>query len=225
MASLAKAIVKDLATLKDSSQGRSMSAYMRNLFPFLGVSSPNRKEVVRRYNKEAKNLKRPQLRTELQHLWDQNEREYQYAAIDLYISCKRQIELEDHDLIAHMITTKQWWDTVDLIASHLVGELWQKYPHIRDQVAQEWLESKDVWLNRTCLLYQLKYKESVDTDFLTQAISMVKHKDEFFIQKAIGWALRQHSKTDREYVFATIDELEIYGLARREALKHINKKS
>ncbi len=223
MTAIATSIIEDLAALKDEEQAAAMSAYMRGLFPFLGVPSPMRKQVVRRYNKAAKSLDRSELRSELDALWDQNEREYQYAAIDLYIARKSEMQKEDEDLITHMIKTKQWWDTVDLLATHLVGELWKNYPDIKNERSQEWLSSEDIWLNRTCLLYQLKYKDSVDTDYLTYAISKVKHKDEFFIQKAIGWALRQYSKVDATYVLDLLDDMEITGLARREALKHINK--
>jgi len=223
MTAIATSIIEDLAALKDEEQAAAMSAYMRGLFPFLGVPSSKRKQVVRRYNKAAKSLDRSELRSELDALWDQNEREYQYAAIDLYIARKSEMQKEDEDLITHMIKTKQWWDTVDLLATHLVGELWKNYPDIKNERSQEWLSSEDIWLNRTCLLYQLKYKDSVDTDYLTYAISKVKHKDEFFIQKAIGWALRQYSKVDATYVLDLLDDMEITGLARREALKHINK--
>jgi len=223
MTAIVTSIIEDLAALKDEEQAAAMSAYMRGLFPFLGVPSPMRKQVVRRYNKAAKSLDRSELRSELDALWDQNEREYQYAAIDLYIARKSEMQKEDEDLITHMIKTKQWWDTVDLLATHLVGELWKNYPDIKNERSQEWLSSEDIWLNRTCLLYQLKYKDSVDTDYLTYAISKVKHKDEFFIQKAIGWALRQYSKVDATYVLDLLDDMEITGLARREALKHINK--
>jgi len=223
MTAIVTSIIEDLAALKDEEQAAAMSAYMRGLFPFLGVPSPMRKQVVRRYNKAAKSLDRSELRSELDALWDQNEREYQYAAIDLYIARKSEMQKEDEDLITHMIKTKQWWDTIDLLATHLVGELWKNYPDIKNERSQEWLSSEDIWLNRTCLLYQLKYKDSVDTDYLTYAISKVKHKDEFFIQKAIGWALRQYSKVDATYVLDLLDDMEITGLARREALKHINK--
>jgi len=122
-----------------------------------------------------------------------------------------------------MLTTKQWWDTIDLVASHLVGALWMKYPKDRSRVWADWLSTEDIWLNRTCLLFQLKYKSDLDVTLLRESIRSLKHKDEFFIQKAIGWALRQHSKVDPIEVMSIVDEYQITGLAKKEALKYTRR--
>src|SRR5699024_9475553 len=99
-------------------------------------------------------------------------------------------------LIEHIITTKSWWDTVDAIATHLVGELFAKYPHLITEKGDNWLRLENIWLQRSMILFQLKYKEKTNEDLLYSIIKQLKHIDEFFIQKAIGWSLREHSKTN-----------------------------
>jgi len=160
---------------------------------------------------------------EILTIWEQGEREYQYCAIDMYIACKSKLVTSDMDTIIHLLSTKQWWDSIDLLASHLVGGLWRKHTDLRDQYFDKWLESDDIWLNRTCLIYQLKYKEDLDTCYMEKAIDGLIHKNEFFIQKAIGWILRQHSKIEPSYVEAFVKERSITGLAKREALKYVLK--
>lgn len=214
-------IIDRLSSLRNESKSQAMAKYMRDKFTFLGISSPDRKQVVKEYIPRLRSLDQLARAEIILALWQQEEREYQYGAMDLYIACKSKLAEEDMDVVIHLLSTKQWWDTIDLLASHLVGHLWKKYPDLREKYFATWLEEEDIWLNRTCLLYQLKYKDLLDTTLLEQAIRALQHKDEFFIQKAIGWILRQHSRYDPEYVRSIVQSEGIQGLAKREAFKLI----
>ena len=122
-----------------------------------------------------------------------------------------------------MITHKSWWDTIDRIAKKLVGEYFKVFPDKVDPYIEKWLESDNIWLQRTCLLFQLGYKEETDVDLLFKLVEELSEIDEFFIQKAIGWALREYSKIDPEVIRNFITSHDLSSLATREGLKIINK--
>lgn len=216
-------IIERLSSLRDQSKSQAMAKYMRDKFAFLGITSPDRKQVIKEYIPRVRSLDHLPRTEIILALWQQEEREYQYAAMDLYIASKSKLAEEDMDVVVDLLSTKQWWDTIDLLASHLVGHLWKKYPHLHEKYYSSWLKEEDIWLNRTCLLYQLKYRELLDTTALEQAITALQHKNEFFIQKAIGWILRQYSRYDPGYVISIVQTKGIQGLAKREALKLIEQ--
>jgi 3-methyladenine DNA glycosylase AlkD len=120
----------------------------------------------------------------------------------------------------YMLTTKSWWDTVDNI-SHVVGIHFKRYPKAREKYLAKWRSSKNVWLRRTAILYQLDYKVETDFDLLCEIIRENLGETEFFINKAIGWALRQYARIDPKAVKKFVKETtELHPLSRREALKH-----
>jgi len=119
-----------------------------------------------------------------------------------------------------MIVNKSWWDTVDFIASNSVGREMGRIGNW-SPIMEEWLTSGNIWLQRTTLIFQLKYRNRVDKDWLHYAISNLRVDNEFFIQKAIGWALRQHARVDPDWVLAEVEQQGLVGLARREVLKHL----
>lgn len=151
-------------------------------------------------------------------LWKLPEREYQYIAVDFLVRKKDNLCTGHLDLIEYLIVTKSWWDTVDALASHAAGKIYYKYPECADNRGERWLTSGNMWLERTMLLFQLKYKDKTDEARLFLIIDRIKHIDEFFIQKAIGWALREYSNV-RRY----IESQDLSKLAKREGLKHIQK--
>jgi len=123
-----------------------------------------------------------------------------------------------------LIINKSWWDTVDYIASNLVGPYFRIYPEKIAPVTSHWMESRNMWLQRTCLLFQLKYRGDTDTGLLTGFIEQLKDSKEFFIRKAIGWSLREYSKTNPEFVISFVRNNHLSGLSEREALKWIQRK-
>jgi 3-methyladenine DNA glycosylase AlkD len=127
-------------------------------------------------------------------------------------------------LLEKLITTESWWDTVDGLAANQVGGVLARFPEIREPYIDRWRQEEDFWLRRTTLLFQLRYKGQTDADLLFALIKENLADQEFFIQKAIGWSLREYSKSNAEAVQQFVAETELSGLAQREALKWMKNK-
>lgn len=133
----------------------------------------------------------------------------------------RHLTPDDLPLIEELISTRSWWDTVDILASHLAGGILRRHRDLASAKVGEWLDSGELWLQRTALLCQLKWKTDTDRDLLALAIDRTRDSPEFFLRKAIGWALREYAKTDPGWVRAYVDRTpNLSPLSRREALKH-----
>jgi 3-methyladenine DNA glycosylase AlkD len=156
--------------------------------------------------------------------WEQPEREFQYFAMALVGQHLDLVKRNDFHLYHHMITNHSWWDTVDMVSSHGVGNHLSRFPDLQDELHKQWLHSENMWLQRTMMLYQLKYKSKTDTGRLRANILHCCTSDEFFIQKAIGWALREYSKTDATWVEKFIRTHELKPLSRREGMKWLEKR-
>lgn len=200
-----------------------MKAYMKNRFDFLGIQMNDRKMLSAQFQLAAKNLPKEDLWQLSEHLWKMPEREYQYVAMDMWSNKLKVLQPEDISKVEMMILKKSWWDTVDWLAARMMGHCLYQFPESLKEYAPNWIESDNIWLNRTCLLFQLFYKKETDFDLLKSYISKLKHKNEFFIQKAIGWSLRQYSKTNPIAVKEYVNENNFSKLAEREALKWISK--
>ncbi|MCJ8008816.1 DNA alkylation repair protein [Lederbergia wuyishanensis] len=210
---------------RNQENATAMEQYMKNLFPFLGIRSPERKAISADWLKSVGVVPNEALSPFIKELWGKPEREYQYIALDYLVKKKKYLLETDIELMEYLIVTKSWWDTVDLIASHLVGELFSKHPHLIKTYGEKWIASDNMWLQRTMILFQLKYKNKTDEQLLYSYISRTSHIDEFFIQKAIGWSLREYSKTNPEAVAQFIETHELSNLARREGSKYVRVKS
>jgi 3-methyladenine DNA glycosylase AlkD len=201
-----------------------MAKYMRDQFPFLCLKSPQRKALFKQFLAEE-GLPPPQeLEAIVRDLWQLPQREYQYTAQDFLHRLHRHIQSTDIGLIEYLITTKSWWDTVDGLASHAVGDLFRRFPDTRAETVQRWRHSGDFWLRRTTLLFQLGYKQATDEKLLFSLIHDNLDSDEFFIQKAIGWALREYSKTSPDAVREFVARTPLAPLSEREALKWMKGK-
>jgi 3-methyladenine DNA glycosylase AlkD len=129
---------------------------------------------------------------------------------------------EDLPWIKALILEKSWWDSVDFLATHAVGSLLERFPaHIRP-VLETWIHDPNMWLNRSAIIAQILYRKNLDVDFLAMAILPHIPSKEFFLRKAIGWALRSHAARDPHWVHAFVEahRAELSGLSIREALKH-----
>jgi len=122
-------------------------------------------------------------------------------------------------LFEYMVTHKSWWDTIDFIAVKLMGAYFKMYPEEIEVYIEKWLKSNNIWLQRCALLFQLKYKEGLDTNLLKYVINSLLGSKEFFINKAIGWVLREYSRTNPKWVREFVDKTELNPLSRREALR------
>jgi 3-methyladenine DNA glycosylase AlkD len=196
-----------------------MAKYMKNQFPFLGIKTPERRELSKEFIKERKKAKTVDWDF-IFNCYELPEREFQYLAIGYLDTVKALLTIDDMERIKKMITTKSWWDTVDSI-SPIVGHIAMKYPNIKEDVLNDWIFSDNIWLKRVAILFQLKYKDKTDTAFLTKAILNNANTTEFFINKAIGWALREYSKTNKEWVREFIANNQLSKLSVNEGSKYI----
>ena len=199
-------------------------AYMRNQYDFFGLKAPEQAELRCEFLKAHGLPPIDELRTIIRELWQQPEREFQYLGMMMLEKYIKKVEADFISLLEFMITTKSWWDTVDMIAARLVGIHFKRYPKQIPVYTEKWMKSGNFWLQRTALLFQLKYKKDTDTDLLFDLIERLNHEDEFFIRKAIGWALREYSKTDPEAVISFVESHELKPLSRKEALKVVERK-
>jgi 3-methyladenine DNA glycosylase AlkD len=196
-------------------------AYMKNRFEFYGIKTPVRREIQKPFLQKQSLPPKNKAASIIQILWKKPEREYQYFAQELAQKYLRQLEMADINLFEYMITHKSWWDTVDLIATKLVGKYLTVFPERRNKIIVKWISSGNIWLQRTTLLYQLHYKEKLDKEFLAYIINSLSGSEEFFINKAIGWVLREYSKTNPDWVAAFTQKAELNSLSRKEALRLI----
>lgn len=203
--------------------GIAMSRYMKGHFPFYGIKSPERVLLTKEWMKDVPADLSTEERWELvTALWKKDQREFQYVAMDYLHGWKRNlIALEDIKKIEFLITHRSWWDTVDSVASNYLGKYFLKFPEQIEPTVTAWRKSNNLWLKRSCMLFQLKYREKTDLELLKNLIRQFQPEKEFFIQKAIGWTLRQYSKTDPVPVRKFVDEIQLKGLAAKEATKYL----
>ncbi len=214
-----KPLVKSFKENANPANAEPMAKYMKNLFPYLGIKTPTRKELLIDFFKEYGLPEMSRLKQITLDLWDLPEREFQYVAIGLLRKFTKKWGEDFIDLFEQLIITKSWWDSVDGLASWMVGEHFIRFPDIRDKYINRWMKSGNMWLQRTCLLFQLGYKEKTDAMLMKSIIIALNGSDEFFINKAIGWILREYSKTDAQTVMDFVENNELSPLSNREALK------
>ncbi len=213
-------ILRELRDNETPSQAAPMAKYMKNKFSFLGITRPARNKIQAGFLKEVRQEKRINWEF-IFKCWDLPEREYQYLAVDYLTTRVQLLQKEDMAKLELLITQKPWWDTIDSIAVKLVGELCNKYPGLIDDYILNWAASDNIWLARTAILFQLKYKQNTDTILLARIIIQNSNSREFFINKAIGWILREFSKTDRQWVKIFIANNPLHPLSVREGSKYL----
>lgn len=221
-AAAADEVVAQLRAIADPARGSEMSRYMRGLFPYLGVASPQRREATRHVVRAARTARAREVIDFAERCWTIPERELQYVATDALREARSVLGPDDLGALRGLITTKSWWDTVDAIAPWPVGSLVERHP---DLVAamDDWIVDDDIWVARSALLHQLHCKDRTDADRLFRYVLTVADSTEFFLRKASGWALRQYARADPEAVraFVADHDAELSTLTKREALKRI----
>ncbi|MEV6925750.1 DNA alkylation repair protein [Dactylosporangium sp. NPDC051485] len=204
----------------DPQRAAPMRAYMREQFPFLGIPSPARAALSRPLLRGP--FSEADLRETARACWALPEREYQYFACDLLRRHAKALTPASMPLLRELVTTKPWWDTVDVLAAHVAGPMVRAHPGLVSTMDEWTREGTDHWLVRTAILHQLRYRESLDFARLSDYCRRWAAEPDFFIRKAIGWALREHAKTDpaavRGFVAAHPD---LSPLSVREALKNL----
>lgn len=206
-------------------EAEGMSRYMKNRFSFYGIKKPKRAEIQKRwYSLIPKDFNHENKRELVLELWQKEQREFHYVALDFMAKWKeRDILLEDSGFIEFLLTNHSWWDSVDILASNYLSRYLRFFPNKREEVINSWRKSENMWLRRSCLIFQLRYKSETNFTLLKELVLELQHEKEFFIQKAIGWSLREYAKTNPESVKNFVEESGIQGLARREAMKYLKK--
>ena len=194
-----------------------MAAYMRNQFEFLGVGTPARRAATKALYRGMKGYSADELIEAAWALWNCCEREYQYAAVDLLAMYSNRLDVDHLPFLMELVQSKSWWDTVDAIAS-VVGKV-LRYRH--DGMNQAIIH-QNMWVRRVALLHQLGWRDKTDEALLFSYSLQCAHEKEFFIQKAIGWALRDYARHNPQAVreFAVAEKSRLAPLSYREANKH-----
>jgi 3-methyladenine DNA glycosylase AlkD len=221
---LALAVTDAFAPHRDASRAAAMSAYMRDQFPFLGIPAPRRDAVSKQVIAAIPPADEESLLSAARACWDLEEREYQYFGVRLlrqHVGLMTPASIPTYE---RLTTTKPWWDTVDELSSHIAGPLVAAYPELRS-TTDTWISHPDFWLARTAILHQLGYKSTTDADVLFRYCLTRGSDKEFFIRKAIGWALREYSKTDPAAVLSFVDAHSeaLSPLSKREATRRIGR--
>jgi len=198
--------------------------YLKNQFEFYGLTSPVRKSLQKQILEDYAMLSKEESYKIIKIFWQKPQRELQYFALELARKQIKNQESSDIELYEWLLLNKSWWDTVDFIASELVGKYFLKFPKKRNPMMEKWLLSGNIWLQRSAIIFQLKYREKTDVVFLAKTIHQLIESKEFFIKKAIGWSLRQYAKQNPNWTLKFVNQTNILsGLSRREALKNISR--
>lgn len=208
-----------LPSLGDTKVAFGAQEYMKGIAPFIGIRAPERRKVSKVLAKKLPLPTSDELGQTARALWKLPEREYHYLACDLieiFIDSADKNFLADH--VEFLISHKSWWDTVDLLGSAAVSPLTFQYPSVT--LMRRWSKSSNIWLNRAAIQHQRGRKSETDIPLLLEILDHHSNQSEFFIAKAIGWALRDLSRINNlEVKKFLMEHPELDKVAVREALK------
>ena len=199
-----------------------MRDYMRGQFDYFGIKTPLRKELTKQFVTEYGYPTVEEMPEFMQLIWNEPYRELHHVGISILVRFIEKMPEESIELYEFLLTNHSSWDTVDMLANKVIGGHLKRFPHLIPSVNKHFLEHDDMWLNRTALLFQLKYKKDMDTNLLTLNINYLMHRKEFFVRKAIGWVLREYSRTDASFILNFVANHDLAALSKKEALRLIN---
>ena len=213
-------LITDFEENRNELLAESMSKYMQDKFRFLGIRGATRTEIYKKYFPDARKTKIIDWDF-VESCWNKEEREFQYVVVYYLKAMQKFLKREDISKLKYLIVTKSWWDTVDLLAK-VIGSLVIRIEGY-DQIMLEWSKDSNIWLKRVAILYQLSLKDKVDKQVLDRILENNLGDNEFFINKAVGWALRDYSKYNPEWVreFIKKNKDNMANLSIREASKYI----
>lgn len=215
----AQMLLKELQNLANADDARAMKAYMRGRFEFLGVKTPARRKAAKAFFKKHGGADIDW--RFVRQAWEHPFREMQYAALDYLETRKNLLRPGDLPQLKKLAQSKSWWDTIDFL-DRLAGGIIAGFPETRPVILQ-WSRDEDIWLRRLAIDHQLLRKDQTDQHLLEQILVNNLNQTEFFINKAIGWALRDYSKTNPEWVknFIRQHHGKMAPLSIREASKYL----
>ena len=220
-------ISKYFSDHENQENARNMAAYMKTTMPFYGIRVPERRLIIKQAIKKFSIQNHIEYWEVIHQLWNQPHREEKYAAIDIARSYPYYINLDSLLLFKQMIKEGAWWDFVDDIAIHLVGTILMKSPSAMWPILKRWSNDSCLWMRRAVIICQNKLKTKTNQKYLFHFCLQRAHERDFFIKKAIGWALREYAKTSPRIVQKFLRENKEYfsTLSYKEALKNLKKSS
>ena len=218
-----KAIEQLYASNSNKENAYAMAKYMKFNFEYYGIKSPLRKELQRNFIADYGIPDTENILEIIKLLWQTDKRELHYSAMEIFEKRIKELDSSVIDFLEYLIISNSWWDSIDFISPKLVGYVFKTNPELIPTYTDKWIESDNFWLQRSAILFQLKYKQNTDFELLKSIILRLNTEDEFFIRKSIGWALREYSKTNPELVKEFIENNELKPLSAKEGLKVIIK--
>lgn len=218
--------VKELTVIlkknADPENATAMGKYMKDLFPYFGIKKPVRTEITKPlFIKYRESMNEAWLLKTTALLWKEKQREYHYVALDLLNRNRKTMTAKSLKEFEKLAVRNSWWDSVDALCNYAIAPLLLRYPELKPEM-KRYAVHENKWLRRIAIIHQLLYKNKTDEKFLFEACRQNQSDPDFFIRKAIGWALRQYAKTDPKAVYGFIEANrgQLSGLSIREALKH-----
>lgn len=213
-------LYEEMIQHKNEEQAQRMSKYMLNKFEYIGIKTPERREIFKNFFKEYKNGEKIDWEF-VNKCWENKYREFQYIAADYLKNMKDKLTIDDIPNLKQLILKKSWWDTIDNL-DMTIGALALKDSNV-NKILLEWSLDENIWLRRIAIDHQLLRKEKTNTELLEKILKNNLGQAEFFINKAIGWALRDYSKTNPEWVKTFIEENKekMAKLSIKEASKYL----
>jgi 3-methyladenine DNA glycosylase AlkD len=201
-----------------------MKRYMRDQFEYLGLKGPALGELLKGFYAQNGLPDTSDLDSIVCDLWSLPQREFQYVATGLISKFENKLPESFIETLEYLLITKSWWDTVDSISSGVLGIHFKRFPRVKKKYLAKWRKSDNFWLRRATILFQLNYKQDIDFELLCEIVRENLGSQEFFINKAIGWALRQYTRVDPQAVRKFVAETPLHPLSAREALKWLEKR-
>ena len=213
-------LYEEMIRHKNEEQAQKMSKYMLNKFEYIGIKTPERREIFKNFFKEYKNEEKIDWEF-VNKCWENKHREFQYIAADYLKNMKDKLTIDDIPKFKRLILKKSWWDTIDNL-DMTIGTLALKDSNV-NKILLEWSLDENIWLRRIAIDHQLLRKEKTNTELLEKILKNNLGQAEFFINKSIGWALRDYSKTNPEWVknFIEKNRENMAKLSIKEASKYL----
>ena len=223
---LADNLINHFISHQNLQDALSMKNYMKDNFEFIGLKKDLRVDLVKNFWIKNELPEGDGLKEFVQILWNQPYRELHYVAMQLLEKPIKKKGFRDIDFLEYLVVNQSWWDSVDYIAVNLIGKLLFMETSLQQSYPAKWIISENMWLRRTAILYQLKFKNKTDSERLFDYILQTAHEKEIFISKAQGWALREYAKTNPQAVISFVEENrdKMSNLTIKEALKHLINK-
>ena len=213
-------LYEEMIQHKNEEQAQKMSKYMLNKFEYIGIKTPERRKIFKNFFSEYKNEEKIDWEF-VNKCWENKYREFQYIAADYLKNMKDKLTRDDIPKLKQLILKKSWWDTIDNL-DMTIGALALKDSNV-NKILLEWSIDENIWLRRIAIDHQLLRKEKTNTELLEKVLENNLGQAEFFINKSIGWALRDYSKTNPEWVknFIEKNKEKMAKLSIREASKYL----